>query len=196
MTVLVIVVALRSTAGAPAGASRSHSAPKVPRQRRGPLAWDNAKAEGIAPRDGPIRLVVHHVNERTNQEYISEARAFLLEVWRRRLPFSTPEEVDLTMAMELDRRCYLLSQPVGRGQKMLHGWCHIFHQFRGRLPLALRALHTWEDLGGSAEGQPASRVSVHAMAIQLGRDGHIDACIAAELSFDGYRTGTSCAVAR
>ena len=92
----------------------------------------------------------------------------------------------MAMARELERRCFKLGLPLGRGQKLFHGWVHIFPEFKGRMPTALRALHTWEDLGASSEGGPACRESIHVMAEEMIKRGYVDSALAAETALDGY----------
>ena len=155
--------------------------------KRGPLAWDNARAEGVHWGGcRPLRLIVHHVNDDTNKLYANEVWQFLVLVRKLRLPFASDSDKDITMATELERRCFVEGWPLHRGQKLYHGWMHVFPEYRGRFPLSLRALHTWEALGGPAEGGPASRASVHVMCEQLARQGCVDAAFAAAVQLDGY----------
>ena len=90
------------------------------------------------------------------------------------------------MACELERRCFLEQLPLTRGTLLYHGYMHVFPEKRGRFPLALRALHTWEDLQSSAEGGPCCRESVHTMAEEMIKQGFVDAAIAAETALDAY----------
>ena len=168
------------TAAAPTAPARP------PMQKKGPLAWDNASEADCLRRGAPLRLVVHRVNDKTNYEYLAEVKVFIQRVITLRLPFSTDEEKDVTMAKELERMCFVLGCPVGRGQKLLHGWCHVFPECRGKLPISLRSLHTWESLKGSAEGGPACRESVHVMSEALMKKGRVDEAIAVEIALDGY----------
>ena len=73
-------------------------------QKRGPFAWENARAEHEERGTfRPLRLIVHHVNDATNDEYVKEVRCFLARVAERRLPFTTDAEKDMTMGGELER---------------------------------------------------------------------------------------------
>lgn len=86
---LVIFVILPTINGAAWGARARTT--RVLRLKRGPLAYEIAGREGRPPEDAPLRLAVHHMNDRTNREYLAEARSFVADVWTQRLPFSSPE---------------------------------------------------------------------------------------------------------
>ena len=176
-------------ADAPTGAVKT-KINRQPRLKRGPLASQRALEEGD-PRGSvlgsrALRLSVHHVNDATNFLYIKEVRLFLEGVLASRPAFETDAEQDWVMACELEHRCYLEQLPLARGAMLYHGFMHVFPEKRGRYPLALRALHTWEDLQASAEGGPCCRESVHAMAEEMMKQKFVDAALASEVALDAY----------
>ena len=73
---------------------------RVPMQKRGPRAWENARrfdqfSQATSQRQ--LRLHVHHVNDATNDEYVKDVDAFLCHIIKLRLPFRTLDEKDNTM---------------------------------------------------------------------------------------------------
>ena len=74
---------------------------RTPMQKRGPKAWINAHTFDQLEQarcSRPLRLIVHHVNDATNDGYTREVEAFLLHVHRLRLPFHSNEDKDHTLA--------------------------------------------------------------------------------------------------
>ena len=128
--------------------------------KKGPLAWENAERDihdGIK-RD-TLRLLVHGVNFDTNRAYTKEVLKFLKNVVSDKSSVIQRKDAmigtscwDSALAEELDHRCYRLREPISAGQRLYHGFCHVYPEFRGRLPVSLRALHNWEQVAVFGEG--------------------------------------------
>ena len=168
--------------------------PFVPMKKKGALAFDNAADEMIITRtelggerlEYPLRLLVHAVQDDTNKEYIKEVEPFLRYVFEKRLPFGTPGERDITLASELDRRCFVDRSPLGKGVRLYHGLVHMFPEWRSELPISLRALHSWEKFQETWEGGPASIDTIYFVASEAVRRGFPDEGLAFLLAYDCY----------
>ena len=160
----------------------------VPILKKGPLAWC-AGGPPVLQGGSALRLLVHGVNDKTNDDYIYEVRQFLEAVRKERRPFMSNDEKDLTLARELDVRCYTERRPIGHGKNLYHGLCHVFPHLRGVLPTSLRALHNWETFGKAAEGDAACYISVYAIIGTMIELGFIDEALATWLALDGYLRG-------
>lgn len=156
----------------------------VPMQGRGALAWARPP-EPSHPE--VLRLLVHGVADATNIAYLKEVEVFLHRAQRERLDLRGSAALDWALARELDRLCYSEGTHIGRGQKLIHGFLHIFPEFRGeRLPLALRALRAWERFGTTNEGGPLARETCYLLAERMIADGEVEACVVTLLALDGY----------
>ena len=181
---LVLMVSSRlpeAEAGRP-----QHAAP--PMEKRGALALVNARSFG-QPAHGVLRSLVHAVNDTTNKEYVKEVQLMLKTVWNRRLPFDSDKDKDRAIAMILDEMRYIQQTPLGRGQKVFHGFCHIFPEFKNALPLSWRVVHSWNDEGKSWEGSSASSQCIFAMILDMITHGDVVAGIATWNALDGYLRG-------
>ena len=149
---------------------------------------DHHYTDGASSEIGPfpVRLLVHAVNDETNASYLKEAAALLREVQDRRLPFETPEQRDITVASLLDRMCFTDLLPVGRGVKAYHGLLHVFPEWRGSMPIAARALTSWERWSTTREGGPASRATIYFIAAKCVEQGYVDEGLAFITAADAY----------
>ena len=144
----------------------------VPMKKKGARAFENAAREvpvsrtslGQGELEVPLRLLVHAVQDDTNKGYLKEVEPFLESVRLRRLPFSTPSERDITVAAELDNRCFVERTPLSSGTRLYHGLCHVFPEWKSDLPISLRALHSWEKFQETWEGGPASIEAIYFVA--------------------------------
>ena len=166
----------------------------TPMKKKGPRAFDNAAYEakvngggaswGSSPR--PLRLLVHAVQDDTNLDYVDEVKPFLEKVAQERLPFSTPEERDLTLAGELDFRCFTARRPLCSGTRLFYGIIHIFPEWKFQMPISLRAVHSWEKLRSTWEGGPAAKETIYFICGKAIEMGYVSEAIAFLVAFDCY----------
>ena len=166
------------------GAAPTRSSAKPPPlAKRGALAWEQAQRDKLQHN---VRLVVHAVDDVTNQIYEKEVRTFLLDVKRHGLPFSTYEERDAALGGYISDMCYVMQLPFSRGSALFNGFMHIFEDHRNKLPVAARALKSWSRMGFQKEGAPVPFEAVGCVLYDLFEHGQLYEGAAVLLQLDGW----------
>ncbi|CAK0894126.1 unnamed protein product [Prorocentrum cordatum] len=134
----------------------------------------------------PLRLLIHATQDDANVRYIKEVEPFVREVHRKPLPFSSPGERDITVAAELDRRCFAERAPLNKGTMLHHGLMHINPEWKSEMPNALRALHSWERHQETWEEGLASVDAIYYISREAVQRGHADEGMVFLLAYDCY----------
>ena len=171
-----------------AGAPRPPANKFVRLEKRGPNAWESAKAQPLVGllEGGTTRLLVHAVADDTIKTYGDAVKAFISDVRMQGLVFNDVRDVDVGLATYMDDACFLREKGLSHGTNLYSGICHLMPEYKGHLPLAARSLVAWAKIANRSEGQPVPTEAIACIALFLIGAGQLWAALIVWLSEDCY----------